>query len=286
VRACARVCVCVHVCERACVCTAAGPSPCEGSRTGQVRAHRTHSCLVVRSRLPARSRRSRLCGTHSGTHSGTHRGTHRGTHGGTRPAFSIGTSGANSSMRLGGTGPTSGAVGRLSRRIGSHLSSLRHRNRERTRQRTRSRETDRQIAHFRIPIPGQSVSGIGSPVSPFFGAGFPIFDFRLRIGRDPERETGRLPIRPGPGIEFPGAACRGFPGLVGTREFGSRAKTRQAFCWLHCRMPHHPATPQAKLGSRIRLRGPSSFSPVIPPNQQEADSGVDAPAMAWLWAPR
>jgi hypothetical protein len=61
---CVRACVCVFACVCACpcvsarVCTAAGPSPFEGSRTGQVRAHRTHSWLVVRSRLPARSRRS------------------------------------------------------------------------------------------------------------------------------------------------------------------------------------------------------------------------------------
>jgi hypothetical protein len=115
-RACVPVCVraCVRACVSARVCTAAGPSPFEGSRTGQVRAHRTHSCLVARSRLTARSRRSRLCGTRCGTHRGTHSGTHSGTHGGTQPALSIGTSGAISSMRLGGTGPASGAVGRLS----------------------------------------------------------------------------------------------------------------------------------------------------------------------------
>jgi hypothetical protein len=233
-RMCARVGVrvCVPVCERARVCTAAGPSPFEGSRTGQVRAHRTHSCLVARSRLPARSRRSTLCGTrcgthrgtHIGTHSGTHNGTHSGTHGGTQPALSIGTSGANSCMRLGGTGPTSGAVGRLSRRIGSHLSSLRHRNRERTRQRTRSRETDREIAHFRIPIPGQS--GIGLPVSPFLGGGFAIPRFSVADWPGSGSGNGPFADSAGTGNRGPGGGVSGGFWSGGTREFGSRTRLR------------------------------------------------------------
>jgi hypothetical protein len=131
-------------------------------------------------------------------------------------------------------------------------------------------------------------SGIASPVSPFFWWGVPDSRFSIADWPGSGSGNGPSPDLPGPGIGVPGAACRVFPGLVGTREFGSRAKTRQACCWLHCGMPHHPATPQAKLGSRIRLRGPSSFSPVTLPNQHHVDSSVDAQAfkLAWIWAPR
>ncbi len=46
----------------------------------------------------------------------------------------------------------------------------------------------------RSRFPANRESGIASSVSPFFGGGFPIPGFRLQIGRDPDRETGRLPI--------------------------------------------------------------------------------------------
>ena len=163
-----------------------------------------------------------------------------------------------------------------------------------------SRETDRKIAHFRIPIPGQSgiiiESGIGSPVSPCFG-GFPIPDSRFPIADWPGSGSGNgpSPDLPGPGIGVPEAACLGFPGLVGlarSRPPLGFAKTRRpgltpgrSLRWLRCSMPHHPGTPCAQLGSGIRRRGPSSFSLVIPPNQHQADSSIDAPASAWRWAP-
>ncbi len=175
---------------------------------------------MARSRLTARSRRPRLYGTRCGTDSGTHSGTHRGT----RPALSIGTSGANSSMRLGGTGPTSSRQTQW--QIRPHLSSFRQQNCERTRQRTLynsshgSREADRKIAHFRIPIPGQS--GIGNRITrfPVFGgfpdSRFPILDCRLAgiwIGKRAVARSAGTGNR-GPGGGVPGVSWSG-----GTREF-------------------------------------------------------------------